>query len=236
MSLVQLVEDPEWGNYYVLSSAGYLVIVLLMIAILLLASFLVKADQRAKIGTKRLVFSAMALALGTLLSMVKLFSLPMGGTVTPCSMLFVTLIGYWYGLSMGITASIAYGMLQLILDPYIISLPQMLVDYIFAFGALGLSGLFCNAKHGLVKGYIAAVIGRFFFAWLSGVIFFGSNASYYNMAVPLYSLLYNGSYLVTEAAITLVILAIPAVHKAMLRVKQVAVSEEQRTQHAGGLQ
>lgn len=88
-------------------------------------------------------------------------------------MLFLVLIGYWYGLRAGLMTAIAYGFLQLVSDPYIISIPQMLVDYIFAFGALGLSGLFSKSKNGLVKGYIAGVLGRYFFAFLSGMIFFG---------------------------------------------------------------
>ena len=47
------------------------------------------------------------------------------------------------------------------------------MDYVLAFGALGLSGLFCNAKHGLIKGYIIGIIGRYVFAVLSGWLFFG---------------------------------------------------------------
>lgn len=75
----------------------------------------------------------------------------MGGSVTLFSMLFICCIGYWYGLRTGIMTGVAYGLLQLISDPYIISLPQMITDYILAFGALGLSGIFCNKKNGLVK-------------------------------------------------------------------------------------
>ena len=52
-------------------------------------------------------------------------------------------------LASGLTAAFAYGILQLVVDPYIISVPQMLVDYLFAFGALGLSGLFSKYDDGL---------------------------------------------------------------------------------------
>ena len=67
--------------------------------------------------------------------------------------------------------AVAYGFLQLIVDPYIISIPQMLTDYIFAFGALGLSGIFSKSRYGLLKGYVAGVLGRYFFTFLSGMIF-----------------------------------------------------------------
>lgn len=119
-------------------------------------------------------------------------------------------------------AAIAYGFLQLIVDPYIISIPQMLTDYIFAFGALGLSGLFSNKKHGLILGFIAGVLGRFVFTFLSGLIFFGSYASSYNMTAPVYSFVYNGSYIGAETVITVIILMLPPVAKGLARVKIMA--------------
>ena len=118
--------------------------------------------------------------------------------------------------------AIAYGFLQLIIDPYIVSIPQMLTDYIFAFGALGLSGIFAKSKYGLIKGYITGVLGRYFFAFLSGMIFFGSYASSYDMTAPVYSLVYNGAYLGAEALITLVLLALPPVNKGLIKVKAMA--------------
>ena len=216
-----LTED---GSYQ-LTQAGYTVIFLAIIALVLFSCFVTKADQKLKLGTRKLVFSAMAIALAVVTSFIKLFHLPMGGSLTLCSMLFVTLIGYWYGLRTGILAAVAYGLLQLIIDPYILTVPQMLTDYVFAFGALGLSGLFSNAKHGLIKGYIAGVLGRYFFAFLSGYIFFGAYAADYNMSAVVYSLVYNGIYIFTEAGITLILLAVPAVSKALARIRTAALQE-----------
>ena len=48
----------------------------------------------------------------------------------------------------------------------------MLVDYPLAFAALGLSGFFSEADRGLLKGYLLGAFGRFFFAFLSGYLFF----------------------------------------------------------------
>lgn len=216
-----LTED---GSYQ-LTQAGYTVIFLAIIALVLFSCFVTKADQKLKLGTRKLVFSAMAIALAVVTSFIKLFHLPMGGSITLFSMLFVVLIGYWYGLRTGILAAVAYGLLQLIIDPYILTVPQMLTDYVFAFGALGLSGLFSNAKHGLIKGYIAGVLGRYFFAFLSGYIFFGAYAADYNMSAVVYSLVYNGIYIFTEAGITLILLAVPAVSKALARIRTAALQE-----------
>lgn len=171
---------------------------------------------------KRLVFSAVAIALAMITSMIKLFDLPMGGSVTLCSMLFICVIGYWYGLSGGLMAAVAYGILQMVVDPYIISIPQMLTDYIFAFGALGLSGLFWDKKNGLIWGYLLGVMGRFVFAFFSGMIFFGSYAASYNMAAPVYSFVYNGAYIGAEALITVILLMLPPVAKGLAKVKAMA--------------
>lgn len=213
---------PNADGAFDLTVPGYTVFVLLFVALLLAgAAFF---NSKKKISVKQLVFSSMAVALALVTSMIKLFKLPMGGSVTLLSMLFMVLIGYWYGLGAGLTAAIAYGILQLIIDPYILSFPQMMVDYLLAFGALGLSGLFCNKKNGLVKGYIVGVLGRYFFAFLSGWIFFGMYAPEEFPNAVVYSLAYNGSYIGAEALITLIVISLPPVAKALNAVKKQALS------------
>ena len=140
-------------------------------------------------------------------------------------MLFVVLIGYWYGPYVGITAAIAYGLLQFVMEPYFYSIPQFFTDYPLAFGSLGLSGFFYKKKNGLIKGYVAGVLGRYFFAFLSGLIFFASYAEGSGMSAPVYSLVYNGSYLLTEAVITLFVIALPPVSNALSRIKSLALEQ-----------
>ena len=204
-----------------LTTAGYVLTAVAIFALLILISTL--AGKQKKVTAKQLAFAAGALALAIVTSYIKLFHLPMGGSVTLFSMFFVTLIGYWYGPAVGIMAGVAYGLLQMILDPYIISLPQMLVDYPFAFGALGLAGFFSEKKNGMIIGYIVSVFGRFVFAVLSGVIFFGMYAPE-GMSPLVYSVSYNGAYLAAEAAITIILLCVPAVKKALATVKTQALN------------
>ena len=204
-----------------LTTAGYVLTAVAVFALLILISTL--AGKKKTVNAKQLAFAAGALALAIVTSYIKLFHLPMGGSVTLFSMFFVTLIGYWYGPVGGIMAGVAYGLLQMILDPYIISLPQMLIDYPFAFGALGLSGLFSEKKNGMIIGYIVSVFGRFVFAVLSGVIFFGMYAPE-GMSPLVYSVSYNGAYLAAEAAITIILLCVPAVKKALATVKTQALN------------
>lgn len=213
-------------GYYVPNMAGYVLLVIIILALLIVGAAV--SGRGKRFTAKQIAFSGVAIALGTVTSMIKLFQFPMGGAMTLFSMLFVALVGYWYGTRMGITAAVAYGLLQLILEPYIINPVQPIVDYILAFGALGLSGVFSKSKNGLVKGYILGVIGRYFFAFLSGVIFFSSSAAEYGFTgffgPTLYSLVYNGIYIGAEAAITLVLLAIKPVRNAMASVKVMANS------------
>jgi thiamine transporter len=217
------ITDSGYGDgSFVLSMNGYIAITLIMLAVLLLGCFVSGCRAGRKNSTRQLTFSSMAIALACLMSFLKIFHLPMGGSITLFSMLFICLVGYWYGLGAGLTAGIAYGFLQMLIDPYILSVPQLFTDYVFAFGALGLSGLFSHKKNGLILGYIAGVLGRYFFAFLSGMIFFGTYAADYNMSAPIYSLLYNGAYIGGEAFITLILLVIPPVRKGIERITEMA--------------
>ena len=207
---------------YRLNTAGYLFFIVLGLLFLGLAVGLNKRKSLT-FSTKQLVFSAVAIALATVLSEIKLFQAPMGGSVTLLSMLFVVLIGWLYGPAAGILTGFAHGILQLILGSSIYSLPQMLVDYPLAFAALGLSGFFSEADRGLLKGYLLGAFGRFFFAFLSGYLFFAYYAPE-GMDPLVYSALYNISYIGIEAAITCVIILLPPVDKAMKEIKRMALS------------
>ena len=206
-----------------LTQAGKIATAVILAALLAAAVILAvkRGGKKKNMGTKQLVFCAMAMALAIVTSMMKVFSFPFGGSVTLCSMLFISLIGYIYGPGTGILTGLAYGVLQFLIEPYIYSPMQVLVDYPLAFGALGLSGFLANAKFGLVKGYLLGVVGRYIFAVISGWIFFGEYAWEGWNALP-YSLAYNACYIFAEAAVTVIILMIPAVSMALARVKVMA--------------
>ncbi len=225
MSFFATAVTDEWGTTYQLTNAGFTVLVIAMLTVLLIGCALF--GRKKKFNARQLAFSAMAIALAFATSFIKIIHMPMGGSVTLFSMLFIILIGYWYGTGAGLTAAVSYGFLQLITDPYIISLPQMFVDYIFAFGALGLSGICSKTKsrYNLILCYLVGVLGRYAFAFLSGWIFFATyTPEFFNSAV-VYSLAYNGAYLGLEALITLILIALPPVSKALTYVKSLAVKE-----------
>lgn len=218
---------PEggWGDGSVHLTTVGIAIVIAVIALLLIVAAIVRhknATHKSALTTKQLVYSAVAIALAVVCSMIKLFDMPMGGSVTLLSMLFIVLIAYWYGPYVGIMTAVAYGLVQFVLEPIFYTIPQMLLDYPLAFGALGLAGFFNKKKWGLQIGYIVGVIGRFVFATISGVVFFAAYAPE-GMSPLAYSAGYQASYLVPEAIITLIIICIPPVSHALAEVRKRAV-------------
>lgn len=217
--------EGAWGDGSVHLTVTGIVIMIAVIAILLIIAAFVRhknAAKKATLTTKQLVFSAMAIALAVVCSMIKLFEMPMGGSVTLLSMLFIVLIAYWYGPYVGIMTAVAYGLVQFVTEPIFYTIPQMLLDYPLAFGALGLAGFFNKKKWGLQIGYAVGVLGRFVFATISGVVFFASYAPE-GMNPLVYSAGYQASYLLPEAVVTLIIISIPQVANAITRVKKQAV-------------
>ncbi len=209
-------EDYE----YLLTPAGYIALIVLML-IVLSAVFFLSRSTRKQMKTRQLVISALAMALAMVTSYIKFASLPFGGSITLFSMFFICFIGYLYGLKAGLLTGIAYGILQLIIEPYIYSPVQMLMDYPLAFGALGLSGIFTAKKNGLIMGCILGMLGRYLFHVISGYIFFGSYAPE-GMNPMVYTLGYNATYILPELAATIVLLCVPAIRKGLAQVKIMA--------------
>ena len=107
------------------------------------------------------------------------------------------------------------------------SAPQRsLCDYLLAFAALGLGGFFRNKKHGLFKGYLVAILMRGAFHALGGYLYW---MDYMPDEFPkaisfLYPIVYNYSYILAEGVLTVILLSIPAVKKALEQVRQLALS------------
>lgn len=138
-------------DVFQLTTGGILTIVALIVILIAAALFIHSRKGSHKLSTKQLVFSAVAMALGTVTSMLSCFTFQWAAPLRCSVCCSLLLIGYWYGPEVGIMTSVAYGLLQFVIDPVFYSIPQLLVDYPLAFGALGLSGFFHDSKHGLSK-------------------------------------------------------------------------------------
>lgn len=163
------------------------------------------------------------LALAEVLSLIKIYEMPEGGSVTLASMLPIILFALCFGPAWGLGAAFIYSGMQLLVGAYFLTPLQVFLDYTFAFTALGIAGFFAAKKEDRIKesnilkrlglvpiwkialATVAAMLGRLVFSYISGIVFYGSYAPE-GQPVWLYSLLYNGTYLLPEAAITLLAL------------------------------
>ena len=162
---------------------------------------------------KRLVLTAVLIGLGTALSLVKIWQMPLGGSVTLLSMLPIALISIEYGVGWGLTGAFIYALIQMGLDlAAVLSWglsPLAIVgciafDYIFAFTAIGLSGLF--RKQGIVgicSGVLIAIFTRFVCHLISGTVIFDIWMPE-GWANPfIYSVCYNGAFMLPELVMTM---------------------------------
>ena len=175
-------------------------------------------------STRRLVESAVMIAIGTVLSMFP-FSAPwaFGGGVTICSMLPLVIIAHRYGTKWGLFTAFVYSVLQLILGVsnvqfaagygFVLAVGVLLLDYILAFTVIGLSACF----NGVIKNHLVSIVVgivftfalRFVCHFLSGWIIWGViTPNEMGLVAPLYSLIYNGGYMLPETIITAVVAAL----------------------------
>ncbi|CCQ95442.1 Proton-coupled thiamine transporter YuaJ [[Clostridium] ultunense Esp] len=166
-----------------------------------------------KWSTKMLVEAGIMIALSVLLSRIKVYEAPQGGSVTAGSMIPILLFAMRWGLGPGITAGATFGLIKLILGGWIFSPTQAILEYPIAFGFLGLAGIFSNSientKGGnyfkIVLSIFLAIAGRFICHLLAGVIFFSEYAGTQNPWI--YSFIYQSSYLVPEFIVSAIILS-----------------------------
>lgn len=181
----------------------------IVVAVLLVGGFIVyravKGGKKTIWTTKMISMGAICMALSSVLSLIKIWEMPNGGSVTPASMLPMMLFAYGFGTVPGLALGAIYGFLQFLIGgtAWFLSVPQMLMDYPVAFAMVGLAGLFRknkNEKLGLTLGVVVASFGRFVAAVVAGLIFW-TDLTEGVMPAVIYSLGYNGSYMLPECII-----------------------------------
>ena len=202
-----------------------------------------------KNNTKKLVTSAMLIAIAVVLSLLTPFNLPFGGGITLASGLPIIIISFMFGTKFGLFSAFIYSLLQMVTGMNTVAsffLPgesQMvlwkaitvcLLDYILAYTVLGLGGIFKNRfknnSVSIIIGTIFAISLRYVIHIISGAVFFGAWAEWFftqdgfykigetilntfsgtSLSV-IYSIFYNGLYMIPEILITAVIA--PIVYK-----------------------
>ena len=160
--------------------------------------------------TRTLVECALMIAIGTVLSNIKIFTMPNGGSITLLSMLPFVLVSFRHGAKWGLFTGFVNSLLQMLLGFYAPPAPgllplvgMILLDYVLAFSFLGLAcvfaKLFKNKLVGVAVGSAAVCVLRFLCSFLSGVLIWGNLSD--GLPAWTYSLTYNGSYMLVECII-----------------------------------
>ena len=161
-----------------------------------------------------LVEAGIMIALSVVLSEIKIYQAPQGGSVTAGSMIPILLFAMRWGMGPGVIAGVTFGVLKLMLGGWVFSPTQAILEYPIAFGFLGLAGIFSNSIENtkgrnyfqIILSVFLAIGGRFICHLLAGVIFFAEYAGAKNPWI--YSAGYQASYLVPEFIISAIILSL----------------------------
>lgn len=189
---------------YILAAAAILASIVLFVAGMVVASSDREKVQK-KTDVRALTYGAICVAMAFVLSYIKLFSAPQGGSVTLASMLPIMLYAYLYGTKRGLLVGLVYGLLQFIQKPEITHWAQVLLDYPLAFAAIGLAGISKHIPAGIFKLPIGTVIGgaaRWIVHTVSGFLFF---SEILNGNALTFSIVYNGWYMLFDTLICFVL-------------------------------
>jgi len=167
-----------------------------------------------RISVKDLAECALMIAMATVLSFIVVYRMPQGGSVTLFSMVPLLYVAYRHPLKWAVLSALAYALLHMLFSFYpppagtvIAFAGVVLLDYVIAYGVLGLAGLFArpfgrSARSVLIGGTIAIAL-RFVCHYVSGILIWDAFAPE-GQPIPLYSLLYNGPYMLIEWVLSMI--------------------------------
>ncbi|WP_251552167.1 energy-coupled thiamine transporter ThiT [Neobacillus muris] len=186
-----------------------------------------KNRSNTRFITEVAVFSALAYLLDLAANFLSLKIWPQGGSVS-IAMVPVFIMAYRWGIKGGLLSGFLLGLLQFILGfAQIYTIIQGIIDYFIAFTVVGFAGVFAGPiQRALVKGekskwmvysLLGAFIGsalRYVCHVVSGIVFFGEYAPK-GQPVTVYSLLYNGTFMLPSFILSaiIVILVLSAMPK-----------------------
>ncbi|MDY3007072.1 energy-coupled thiamine transporter ThiT [Anaerococcus porci] len=161
--------------------------------------------------TRFIVESGVSIALSFILSLVPVFRMPMGGSVTLVSRLPIIILSIRWGIKKGFIAAAALGFLNMTFGGYVIHPIQAILDYILSFAAIGLSGISFGKNESkfsyvpsIILSYIISgamnVISAFFFFYDMST----ANAAGFKTFLP-YALAYNYSFLAADCLILIIV-------------------------------
>lgn len=166
-----------------------------------------------KNNLRRLCEGAIMVAIAQILSYIKLWEMPWGGSIV-LAMVPIILFSVRWGLGSGLLAGFVFGVLQFMFDGgFAIGWQSIIGDYLLAFTVLGLAGLMKGKKLGVFWGTLIGGVARFLVHYVVGATIWAAYMpdTFFGMTMTspwIYSLLYNIAYMGPNIIITLVILGL----------------------------
>ncbi len=163
-----------------------------------------------KNNLRRLCEGAVMVAIAQILSYIKLWEMPWGGSIV-LAMVPIILFSVRWGLGSGLLAGFVFGVLQFMFDGgFAIGWQSIIGDYLLAFTVLGLAGLVKGRKLGVFWGTLIGGFARFLVHYVVGATIWAAYMpdTFFGMTMTspwIYSLLYNIAYMGPNIIITLVI-------------------------------
>ena len=187
------------GRFGDLGTTGWITLITMIVLVAIMIGMSV---SRKTWTAKSLAYAALSIALSFVLSYVKMFEMPQGGSVTLASMLPIMLFSAAYGVGPGLLAGAAYGLLQYLQGGWFVHPIQFLLDYPVAFALIGLAGLYKVLpkqweRWSLYAAMVIGALGRALSATLAGSVYWDT--------APWASLVYNGTYLIPDTLICIVV-------------------------------
>ena len=156
--------------------------------------------------TRMIAEAGVAIAIAQVLSFITLFHMPQGGSIKAASLVPLMIFAYRWGGTRGIWAGVVYGVLHFLLGFKLsIHYLSIILDYLVAYGAIGVCGYFKDNITGLVSGSIVAIALRWFASVTSGAVVFASYAPQ-GQNPWIYSMIYNASYMVPDGILNIIVL------------------------------
>lgn len=156
--------------------------------------------------TRMIAEAGVAIAIAQVLSFITLFHMPQGGSIKAASLVPLMIFAYRWGGTRGIWAGVVYGVLHFLLGfKSSIHYLSIILDYLVAYGAIGVCGYFKDNITGLVSGSIVAIALRWFASVTSGAVVFASYAPQ-GQNPWIYSMIYNASYMVPDGILNIIVL------------------------------
>ena len=156
--------------------------------------------------TRMIAEAGVAIAIAQVLSSITLFHMPQGGSIKAASLVPLMIFAYRWGGTRGIWAGVVYGVLHFLLGfKSSIHYLSIILDYLVAYGAIGVCGYFKDNMTGLVSGSIVAIALRWFTSVTSGAVVFASYAPQ-GQNPWIYSMIYNASYMIPDGILNIIVL------------------------------